>query len=128
MLFRSAICEQIGDPSQLVETPGQIARRTALPHVSVPAADDNATSCRCIAQAIAAAGWTCDVAANAQAAIALLRSGAVYDAVLVDWQMAELCALQPEIKYPLICMLNAYGRDLVAEDMANARIALLPGP
>ncbi|KQN69336.1 histidine kinase [Duganella sp. Leaf61] len=86
-------------------------------------ADDNATSRHCIAQAIAAAGWTCDVAANAQAAIALLRNGAVYDAVLVDWQMAELCALQPEIKAPLICMLNAYGRDLVAEDMANARIA-----
>ena len=86
-------------------------------------ADDNATSRHCIAQAIAAAGWTCDVAASTQAALALLAGGTKYDAVLVDWQMAELDALQSVIEAPLICMLNAYGRDLVAEDMANARIA-----
>ncbi|MDR7048992.1 signal transduction histidine kinase/CheY-like chemotaxis protein [Duganella sp. 3397] len=98
------------------------------PHVSqeplhLLLADDNATSRDCIAAAIAAAGWTCNVAGSSRAAVALLRGGTKYDAVLVDWQMSELCVLQPEIDAPLVCMLNAYGRDLVAEDMANGRIA-----
>ena len=109
--------------SNAIDTIAPVDLAPAAAPLHLLLADDNATSRHCIAQAIAAAGWTCDVAASTQAALALLAGGTKYDAVLVDWQMAELDALQSVIEAPLICMLNAYGRDLVAEDMANARIA-----
>ncbi|KQQ32435.1 histidine kinase [Duganella sp. Leaf126] len=86
-------------------------------------ADDHPTSRHCIAQAIAAAGWTCDMADSVAATLALLHGGRRYDAVLADWQMEPLCSLQRETGTPLVCMINACGRDRVAQDMANGRIA-----
>jgi signal transduction histidine kinase/CheY-like chemotaxis protein len=86
-------------------------------------ADDNATSRHCIAQAIAAAGWTCDVVDTGAAALAQLQRGAAYDAVLLDWHMADTGPMFDAGGPPVICLLNAYGREQLMEDMASARIA-----
>jgi signal transduction histidine kinase/CheY-like chemotaxis protein len=86
-------------------------------------ADNNPTSRHCIAQAIAAAGWTCDLSDSAAAALARLQDGAAYDALLLDWHMAGSGALLDHGGTPVICLLNAHGREQLMEDMASARIA-----
>jgi signal transduction histidine kinase/CheY-like chemotaxis protein len=98
-----------------------------VPPASTPVhlllADDNATSRQCIAQAIAAAGWTCDVFDTGADALARLQGGAAYDALLLDWHMADSSALLDHGGPPVICLLNGYGREQLMEDMASARIA-----
>ena len=86
-------------------------------------ADDNATSRHCIATAIAAAGWTCELFDTGIAALARLRDGAAYDALLLDWHMADSGPLLDHGGPPVICLLNAYGREQLMEDMASGRIA-----
>jgi two-component system sensor histidine kinase/response regulator len=111
--------------------------------------DDNATSRACIAQTIAALGWTCDSVASGAAALghmgqpghpAQIGAARHIDAVLVDWQMPGMDGLQTiealpaqtgrmdgmdEMKKmggeapPAICMLNAYGRGKLMEEMAR---------
>ncbi|GJJ02981.1 hypothetical protein RugamoR64_35190 [Duganella rhizosphaerae] len=87
--------------------------------------DDNSTSRDFLAKTIQAWNWSCDVVASGPEALALIRSGRVYDAALVDWQMpgmdgpAVMRALQEESGMPVICMVNAYGRSKLVQDMAG---------
>ncbi|MQA36796.1 response regulator [Rugamonas aquatica] len=85
--------------------------------------DDNPTSRSYLGKTIQAWGWTCDIVATGTEALALLRSGRAYDAALVDWQMpdmdgpATMRAVQQESGTPVICMVNAYGRSKLVQDM-----------
>ena len=85
--------------------------------------DDNPTSRSYLGKTIQAWGWTCDIVATGAEALALLRSGRAYDAALVDWQMpdmdgpATMRAVQQESGTPVICMVNAYGRSKLVQDM-----------
>ncbi|MCP2006901.1 response regulator [Duganella violaceipulchra] len=87
--------------------------------------DDNATSRDFLGKTIEAWNWRCDVVASGAEALALIRSGRVYDAALVDWQMpgmdgpATMRTLQEESGMPVICMVNAYGRSKLVQDMAG---------
>jgi len=95
----------------------------AAPPVHLLLVDDNATSRHCISQAIAAAGWTCELFDTAAAALAHLEDGARCDALLLDWHMPGSGTLLDHGGPPVICMLNAYGREQLVPDMASARIA-----
>jgi len=95
----------------------------AAPPVHLLLVDDNATSRHCIGQAIAAAGWTCELFDTAAAALAHLEDGARCDALLLDWHMPGSGTLLDHGGPPVICMLNAYGREQLVPDMASARIA-----
>jgi signal transduction histidine kinase/CheY-like chemotaxis protein len=86
-------------------------------------ADDNATSRHCIAQTILAAGWTCDIVATGAAALAQLQQGVHYDALLLDWQMPDSALLADHAGPPVICMLNAHGREQLMADLVGARSA-----
>ncbi|NVD71781.1 response regulator [Duganella sp. BJB1802] len=85
--------------------------------------DDNPTSRSFLSKAIQAWDWTCDVAASGPEALALIRAGHAYDAALVDWQMPGMdgpevmLAVREESGKPVICMVNAYGRSKLVQDM-----------
>jgi two-component system sensor histidine kinase/response regulator len=88
--------------------------------------DDNRTSRSYIGKIIQAWNWTSDSVASGEEALALLRSGRVYDLALVDGHMAgtggleTIRALAP---VPVICMVNAYARGKLMEQMASASAA-----
>ena len=87
--------------------------------------DDNPTSRAFLGKTIRAWSWSCDIVASGAEALALLRSGNVYDAALVDWQMPgmdgpdTMRAIHEHSATPLICMVNAYGRSKLVQDMAE---------
>ncbi|MET0265272.1 MAG: response regulator [Duganella sp.] len=121
-------------PLEVAPTEAQQAGGTPARALNLLLVDDNATSRACIASTIAALGWTCDSADSGAAALARLRSGGgghhgAYDAILVDWQMPGMSGLEtinalhvsPGMAgIPLICMVNAYGRGRLMQEMAHA--------
>ncbi|TFW19365.1 hybrid sensor histidine kinase/response regulator [Duganella callida] len=86
-------------------------------------ADDNHTSRTFIAKTVAAWGWTCDCAASGTEALARLRTGVRYDAVLLDSPMPDMDAMQAigdMAQVPVVCMVNAYARGKMMKEMAGA--------
>jgi signal transduction histidine kinase/DNA-binding response OmpR family regulator len=100
------------------------ARAPGRMHVLV--VDDNRTSRAFLGKIIQAWNWTSDSAASSEEALKLLRSGKSYDLALVDGHMPgmeggeTICAVAP---MPVICMVNAYARGKLMQQMASASAA-----
>ncbi|NGZ83943.1 response regulator [Duganella aceris] len=90
--------------------------------------DDNPTARTVLSEMAGSFGWQVDVAEGGHEALAAvsmqLAAHRAYDVVLIDWRMPELdgwetsCrirALAPEGKMPLIVMVTAHDRELLAE-------------
>ncbi|MYM35843.1 response regulator [Duganella sp. FT94W] len=96
--------------------------------------DDNRTSRNFLSKTIRAWHWTSDCAASGEEALERLRAGTRYDVVLVDsWMpgmdgMATMRAVQQLALVPVICMVNAYGRGKLVQNMAEAGAAFLTKP
>jgi PAS domain S-box-containing protein len=89
--------------------------------------DDNPTSRSFLQMTIAGWNWSCDVVASGEEALELLRRGPAYDAALVDWQMpgmdgpAAIGAMQHQAPaVPVICMVNAFGRNKLVQEAATS--------
>jgi signal transduction histidine kinase/CheY-like chemotaxis protein len=104
------------------------AARTAPAGLRLLVVDDNHTSRSFICKTIGAWNWACDSVASGPEALERLRGGAVYDVVLVDWHMPgmdgveTIRAIQSQMadaSVPVVCMVNAYGRGKLMEDMAE---------
>jgi signal transduction histidine kinase/DNA-binding response OmpR family regulator len=91
--------------------------------------DDNFTSRSFISKTIEAWRWTSDSAASGEEALTQLRTGTRYDVVLVDSLMpgmdgmATMRAIQALSPVPVICMVNAFGRGKLMQQMAEASVA-----
>ncbi|MYM22004.1 response regulator [Duganella sp. FT135W] len=91
--------------------------------------DDNRTSRTFISKTILSWHWTSDRVASGEEALAQLRSGAQYDVVLVDSQMPgmdgiqTMRAIQSLTPVPVICMVGAYTRGKLMQEMAEASAA-----
>lgn len=85
--------------------------------------DDNHTSREFISKTIQSWRWTSDSAACADDALVRLRGGTHYDAVLLDSQMPAMRevqeAAQAPAPVPVICMVNAYARGRMPQQMAD---------
>ncbi len=99
------------------------ARSTAARHLLV--VDDNPTSRAYLAMTIEAWGWTCELTSCASDALARLCVGVVFDVVLVDWRLPDMAGpaliatIRQEFGLPLICMVNAYGRSKLTQELAD---------
>ena len=88
--------------------------------------DDNRTSRSYIGKIIQAWNWTSDSVASGEEALKLLHAGRSYDLALIDGHMAGgdgleiMRALAP---VPVICMVNAYARGKLMQQMASASAA-----
>ncbi|MEV4777791.1 hybrid sensor histidine kinase/response regulator [Burkholderia sp. LMU1-1-1.1] len=120
--FRFTLPMMAGD-----ETPAS-ALRAAAAGLRLLVVDDNHTSRSFICKTIEARNWGCDSVASGPEALERLRGGAVYDVVLVDWHMPgmdgveTIKAIQSQMadsSVPVICMVSAYGRGKVIEEMAE---------
>ena len=91
--------------------------------------DDNQTSRIFISKTIQAWNWSSDSAATGEEALFRLRSDTHYDVVLIDsllpgmGDMALIRAIQELAPIPVICMVNAYTRGKLMQEMAEARAA-----
>jgi signal transduction histidine kinase/CheY-like chemotaxis protein len=110
------------------EAPAALAARSSRKlHLLV--VDDNRTSRTFIGTTIRGWNWTSDRAASGDEALAKLRAGTHYDVVLVDSVMpdmdgmATMRAIQELSPVPVICMLNAYARGKLMEEMAGSSAA-----
>ena len=93
--------------------------------------DDNQTSRAFIRKTIEAWNWACDSVASGPAALERLRGGDAYDVVLVDWHMPGMDGMETiqairEIQArmdgegaPVVCMVNAYGRGKLMQDVTS---------
>jgi PAS domain S-box-containing protein len=117
---------------------GEAAPQTGKPagRLHLLVVDDNPTSRSFLGKTIMGWSWTCDVVASGEEALELLDGGRTYDAALVDWQMpgmdgpAAMSAIQRQMPgVPVICMVNAFGRNkLVQEAASNSASAFLTKP
>ena len=90
--------------------------------------DDNQTSRSFICKTIEAWNWRCDSVASGPEALERLGAGGAYDAVLVDWHMpgmdgaqtiAAIQARMADASVPVICMVNAYGRGKLMQEVTS---------
>jgi signal transduction histidine kinase/DNA-binding response OmpR family regulator len=81
--------------------------------------DSNRTSRTFISKTVRAWNWTSDRAASGEEALARLRAGTHYDVVLVDGA-ATMSAIQELTAAPVICMVNAYRRGKLVQEMAQS--------
>ncbi len=108
-----------------VKTPSDAAHLRGL---RVLAVDDNASAREVMQGLLTSFGWQVELAASGAEALAALEghrlSGRRVDVVLIDWRMPELDgwdtslrvrALYPPGQMPLIVMVTAYGRELLAQ-------------
>jgi signal transduction histidine kinase/DNA-binding response OmpR family regulator len=120
--FRFTLPMMAGD-----ETPAS-ALHAAAAGLRLLVVDDNHTSRSFICKTIEAWNWGCDSVASGPEALERLRGGAVYDVVLVDWHMPGMDGVETikaiqsqtaDASVPVICMVSAYGRGKVIEEMAE---------
>jgi PAS domain S-box-containing protein len=99
--------------------------------------DDNDIARGLVAGMAQSLGWQVDVAASGAQALALVKQnlseGTPYAAMFVDWQMPEMDGWQTlqgvrdlvagvvGQPLPLMVMMTAYGREMLAEKEANSR-------
>lgn len=104
------------------------AARAAAPGLHLLVVDDNQTSRSFICKTIEAWNWACDSVASGPEALERLRERPVYDVVLVDWHMPGMDGIETikaihsqmaDASVPVICMVNAFGRGKLMEDMAE---------
>jgi PAS domain S-box-containing protein len=102
--------------------------------------DDNEVAREVLAAMAASLGWTADLAASGEEALALLAQpgtggAAVYDAIFVDWRMPGLDgwetilrirSLLDDAPMPLVVMITAHGREMLARRSVEEQ-ALLNG-
>lgn len=101
--------------------------------------DDNASARGVISRMLDSLGWHADLAESGAAALSLLEQsiqrGRVYDVIFVDWAMPEMDGWQtaehirqisPANTSPLIVMVTAYRREMLAQRLASEQ-ALLDG-
>ena len=127
-------------PEAPVEPPDERARACASrPGLKVLIVDDNPMA-REVLQGIGESlGWVCDVAASGEQALELVHRAAQagqprYELILMDWRMPGLDGWETsrrirdshESDAPLIIMVTAYGRELLA-DRSEQEIASLGG-
>jgi PAS domain S-box-containing protein len=90
--------------------------------------DDNPTARTVLSEMVASFGWRVDVAEGGHEALAAVAARvaeqSAYDVVLIDWRMPELDGwetsrrireLAPEGQMPLIVMVTAHDRELLAQ-------------
>ncbi len=102
------------------------AARPAAGGLHLLVVDDNQTSRSFISKTVEAWNWACDSVASGPEALERLRGGAAYDAVLVDWHMPGMDGVETikaiegmdGASVPVVCMLNAYGRGKLMQEMA----------
>ncbi len=109
-----------------------LADRTKLQGLRVLAVDDNASAREVMRGLLASFGWHVDMAASGAEALGVLesskRAGRRVDVVLIDWRMPDMDgwdtslhirSLYPDGHMPLIVMVTAYGRELLAQRQAE---------
>ncbi|MBA3033620.1 MAG: response regulator [Gammaproteobacteria bacterium] len=95
--------------------------------------DDNATARAVLADTVARLGWQADAVTSGAEALARLDAGVDgqprYDAIFVDWQMPDMDgwetalrirALRRAGQIPLIIMITAHGREVLAHRLESA--------
>nr|WP_295786709.1 response regulator [Rhodoferax sp.] len=105
---------------------------TALHGLRVLVVDDNASAREVMQGLVQSFGWQVDLAASGTEAIGMLESrrlsGQRTDVVLIDWRMPvmdgwdtslHLRSLFPAGQMPLIVMVTAHGRELLAQRQAE---------
>jgi CheY-like chemotaxis protein len=121
------------DNTLAVAAPAQAVQRTLI-------VDDNAIARDLMAAMASSLGWQTDAAASGAQALALWKSataeGRPYDVVFVDWQMPEMdgwetchairesVAATPGCPAPLLFMVTAHGRDMLAQRNAQEQATL----
>jgi signal transduction histidine kinase/DNA-binding response OmpR family regulator len=88
--------------------------------------DDSLTSRTFLGKIIQTWNWTSDSAVSSEEAVKLLRAGKAYDVVLVDGHMPGmdgLEAMRALAPMPVICMVNAYARGKLTQQMASPSAA-----
>lgn len=121
-------------PLEAADGPEALPPRTVanLLGLRVLIVDDNDTARRVLAGAVRSFGWSADEAANGMEALRQLtrRDPEMrrYDVVLVDWRMPDMdgwdtsVAIRrkfPKDDMPLIVMVTAYGREVLAQRQAQ---------
>ena len=122
------------DAFPAVRAPGQTTSQRTL------IVDDNDIARDLMGVMSRSLGWQTDVAASGAQAVARvcesLKAGAPYEVVLVDWQMPdmdgwqtlqqirEVTALSGAGPAPLLFMVTAHGRDMLAQRDASEQSAL----
>lgn len=118
--------------------PSEMPEATAPPDheklhgLRVLAVDDNASAREVMHGLLSSFGWQVDLAASGAEALGLLegyrQSGQRVDVILIDWRMPGLDgwdtslhirALYPDGTMPLIVMVTAHGRELLAQRQAE---------
>ncbi|MBU1283152.1 MAG: PAS domain S-box protein [Gammaproteobacteria bacterium] len=90
--------------------------------------DDNEVAGYLLARTVEALGWQVDLVSDGLQAFArvesMQRAGKAYDVILMDWRMPDMDGLSaarlireqnPEKSVPLIIMITAYGREVLAD-------------
>jgi PAS domain S-box-containing protein len=107
--------------------------------LSVLVVDDNATAREVLTAMAQSLGWHVDVASSGLEALALLQTrqsdgqAVPYQAMFIDWQMpgmdgwetiAKIQELIPDSPAPIVVMVTAYGRDMLAQRTPQERATL----
>jgi CheY-like chemotaxis protein/HPt (histidine-containing phosphotransfer) domain-containing protein len=120
--------------SRLPPAPAQTnAQRTLI-------VDDNDIARDLLAAMASTLGWQVDAAQSGAQAVALLqervRNGQTYDVIFVDWQMPEMDGWQtndrmrdvvasvPGLAMPMVFMVTAHGREMLAQRAAQEQAKL----
>jgi signal transduction histidine kinase/CheY-like chemotaxis protein/HPt (histidine-containing phosphotransfer) domain-containing protein len=116
--------EQPAPPAEAAVQPGHALMRG----LKCLVVDDNESARMVLGEMAASFGWQVDVAGGGHEALAAVQAQIqqrrAYDVVLIDWRMPELdgwetsCrirALTPEGQVPLIVMVTAHDRELLAQ-------------
>ncbi len=113
------------------------AERHMLGGLRVLVVDDNASAREVMKGLLERFGWHVDLAASGTEALGMLEgsrsAGQRFDVVLIDWRMPgmdgwdtslHIRSLFPAALMPLIVMVTAYGRDLLAQRQAELPLVL----
>ena len=123
------------------EEAARVAQRAPAPADSaalrILIVDDNPVANEILGEMVASIGWHADIVSSGSAALERLQQNAGdvphYDAILLDWMMPEMDGwetaqrirvLQPSEHSPLVIMVSAHGREVLAERMGDGHLAL----
>jgi PAS domain S-box-containing protein len=118
----------------LAEAPAPCARSN-LPgtRLRVLIVDDNALAREILQNMVQALGWECDCVPSGNEALAYLAQSEQYQLILLDWQMPgidgwetaqRLRRLPGQGTAPVVVMVTAYGRELLAEKAQSEQDAI----
>ncbi len=125
------------DPAP-VATPRHV-RQLVVNGLNVLVVDDNATAREVLTAMAQSLGWRVDVARSGHEALELVqarqsdRQAVPYQAMFIDWQMpgmdgwetiAKIEELLPDSPAPILVMVTAYGREMLAQRSPQERSLL----